>query len=595
MTDLVPLKPLTRPIRHIDKNTPICVVTSWVSRLGWTWDHAHIDDDVYRLELVEKSQVNVHHISTDPAKWKHQDLSFVARFINPFETGWTRCSLERSFNHVMSDPSSQVSSFKYGPINHLHPDNHDDIMCYNFLFDRGYNLTSSLNEYQLITLCILDGNPLGYLMGNISHFNMGMVTRDYSIVKSPWENITWEPNGVVNPRSSKEAVILGLTKGYDLSLTDAPLLEYYFNKDRTDDEIYECVGKTTTHIHKINKLRLRFKLYFNPLIPLQYYDRTSLIGFSWIEGIDFNRSDEDIYDDLCTRSLLDNFHHLLQPEVSKDEVETSRYLHQTFSEEDPVSVVSYGVLAHNNDEYVTKMRDGGVIAYTLDELIHMFKTYSDFTDPNFGLNGTTFPDYAIGKLMNISLGIIKSDRVKKETKDKANLLIQEIYRIKQYKQGLHDRVSKFKEVYDILDKEEQEKIVDAFKILLDAGMYMRSWEGPGHPYPITTIKYRPIEEIEDLVDETLSSFYRISNGLAVKLSDLPLYSYEKDRFNPSASVFEGITIGERVNKIMKGETVTESYSCVRLSSNWIVSSAFFYLQLLDRRPFFIIEEMTFTS
>lgn len=78
---------------------------------------------------------------------------------------------------------------------------------------------------------------------------------------------------------------------------------------------------------------------------------------------------------------------------------------------------------------------------------------------------------------------------------------------------------------------------------------------------------------------------RPSHAAAVK--NLPLVLFKHNSFIKSTSDFEGLTIGDRVEILRAGENITQISSCMRITSNWLASSAYKYLTFLDMTPHLI--------
>jgi hypothetical protein len=59
---------------------------------------------------------------------------------------------------------------------------------------------------------------------------------------------------------------------------------------------------------------------------------------------------------------------------------------------------------------------------------------------------------------------------------------------------------------------------------------------------------------------------------------LPLVIYypRENKFSLSESNYEGHTIGGRLNIVHSGETTNAVSSCLRLSSNWFLSTVYYY-------------------
>ena len=108
--------------------------------------------------------------------------------------------------------------------------------------------------------------------------------------------------------------------------------------------------------------------------------------------------------------------------------------------------------------------------------------------------------------------------------------------------------------------------------LFDAGMYMRKWRGPGHPYPIyeaqtKTLGYDP----NDKVTESLIHCHQqlVDNSQERKFAwDLPVCFYER-----ATVMNKNVSLGQLL------EIVGSGGYCIRMASSLLTSSSYRYLLL----------------
>jgi len=107
--------------------------------------------------------------------------------------------------------------------------------------------------------------------------------------------------------------------------------------------------------------------------------------------------------------------------------------------------------------------------------------------------------------------------------------------------------------------------------LLKIGLLMRGWDEKG-AFPLRTdTTFNPVFETE-LIERMLG----LLSVNSIELN-LPIfcYDFELKRFCISVDPSQGYTIKDRLNIILKNE---DSYACIRVGSNWIVSTAWYYLK-----------------
>ena len=63
-------------------------------------------------------------------------------------------------------------------------------------------------------------------------------------------------------------------------------------------------------------------------------------------------------------------------------------------------------------------------------------------------------------------------------------------------------------------------------------------------------------------------------------------------FQASSQIEHGLSILERVEIVKTGDSSSGSYSCIRLSSNWLAASAWYYLLAIGQKAPFEIERLS---
>jgi len=139
----------------------------------------------------------------------------------------------------------------------------------------------------------------------------------------------------------------------------------------------------------------------------------------------------------------------------------------------------------------------------------------------------------------------------------------------------------------------------ALRLLLDAGMYMRGWKvsdatraGPPHAYPLASAATTYAPESQDAVDvhvtlalaaydEAVSAIPSAEVRHMVRAA--PLLRADRNtanttRFVPPVNPAEqGFTLEDRLSILREGAHSDTVFACLRMSSNFIVASAYYYL------------------
>lgn len=92
----------------------------------------------------------------------------------------------------------------------------------------------------------------------------------------------------------------------------------------------------------------------------------------------------------------------------------------------------------------------------------------------------------------------------------------------------------------------------------------------------------------------LSDFVEYGMEETVKNLPLIIYNYLNNRFTQSNSSDEGLTIYDRINIVKEGEDGSIQ-SCIRMTSNKFVSSAYYYMRLLSLYVPFHISDVSYIS
>ena len=156
-------------------------------------------------------------------------------------------------------------------------------------------------------------------------------------------------------------------------------------------------------------------------------------------------------------------------------------------------------------------------------------------------------------------------------------------------------------MYDKLDEWSKRKIENAFGCLLNIAMYMRNWDGVSE-YPLTSEATNFSEErqiiVDDRVTQALIEFDKIVKehflGKDILILPLIMYVKESNKFVVVTDPTEGLTIGDRIKIVKKGE-YTGQNSCIRLTSNRFCATSYYYMVLIGMRLPFAINQVTYIS
>jgi hypothetical protein len=195
-------------------------------------------------------------------------------------------------------------------------------------------------------------------------------------------------------------------------------------------------------------------------------------------------------------------------------------------------------------------------------------------------------------LKRISANSLSNKSIDKEKKARWKRLLDTIESIEAVYKDTSIYRERFKNYYEescsLADKDE---IAALLYRLFELSLYMRGWDGK---------KKWPIEDkdIPKFTNEDYESTLIEANARAFKhlksfreaakkspfgdyILNLPLVRMFNGKYSLSLEFQNGATIGDRI-VIIEDDMVLNG--CLGMSSNWILSSSYFYLEAIDRQP-----------
>lgn len=169
---------------------------------------------------------------------------------------------------------------------------------------------------------------------------------------------------------------------------------------------------------------------------------------------------------------------------------------------------------------------------------------------------------------------------------------------------LNNKATELKYFYTNANSETKELIEKSLRSLLEAGMCMRGWKVSTSEdfYPIKSADTVTPVGKQHLVDNECNNALHIykesldkcSKKLQNKLKNLPLVcvqiTNDKCDFKKSIHENDGVSVWDRYNIVLEGNKTNNMSSCIRMSSNWFVSSAYYYMVAIGLdKPFNIAD------
>ena len=318
---------------------------------------------------------------------------------------------------------------------------------------------------------------------------------------------------------------------------------------------------------------------FNPLFPKEFYDE-SLIIMAEREGYTPEEiAIDDPYQLMQLAYITDTFYDGRRPCLKRM---------TTIIDLDDINDVPKGQLlcyGINNESF----DECGLYPITIQEMIDLLNNNRNFTSPFY--KNTVLSSTCIRKLKYI---LQDEDSLSSDTIKLRKELLEKICELELISGENNKYARILYDLYHSTTEEFKKSIEKCLHNLLQIGMYMRGWNGKGS-YPIVKSWTLAKNEINmsinitnaiHIFEQSCQDLMNIGNFI----KDLPLVIFRDGTFQHSSHENEGFTVGDRIKIIKEGDQTQNVSSCIRLSSNWLCSSAYKYIVTLNLpAPFDIVK------
>lgn len=382
------------------------------------------------------------------------------------------------------------------------------------------------------------------------------------------------------PLNNEQAIVCAAyNDNKDLSQYKCPIIEYNLYKFKNQG----CEDLSMRLIANKNAFYDDLLMYFNPYLPYHAYNKEKniiethlkLFSYDTYEFIGLNA-----YEILQELHLKENFYLGWHPNI--------------INQETPIELDAIDEL--NSEELVCfGTRQDSMKAITWKELYNLFKNTNLFVNP-FEKN-KLFHKHDIQRLIKLGNWVFDCPFEYKylfvynsETKEQ----IRKCVELAEYMLLLQkDEFNKLKSLassYEEMDEANQKNIRKTIQQFLKLTMYMRGWK-EDEPYPIESTPIVLYEETEKRVLEGIVKLDESNKKCNGFLYCLPLIIW-KNEFVQSCIEEQGLTIGDRINIVKKGELEGIS-SCIRMTSNVFAATFCFYCKLFKMKEVFDIKDLIF--
>lgn len=583
----------------IDAHTPDCVVDEIITTLGIENSRQPRND----ILITPSPVINLPFKNTD-------DRFKAAWYVNPQPIKWESETLKNAFLFLLwlqntPDYFPREETFDIGNQTPSKPRSLN--ACVLFRICRRYQITTSRSTTieEMRTMILWYRESTSSILDHIKSLNItkGELVSLLRTKNAPTKSTTTTtPTALENHPPINDDQFVKLTelstlvddigflrrsikpKTREMAIAIAAL-EFKIDLSYCSDPIQECLNlircqSTDTFIFSDRwcsywqaKNRSMFNLFseFQANIPREYYSPQQLTQLANIYCID-HRS--DIYSELVLRYLGNDFYVGLRPGIINEQ----SFLNiDSINELNPSEIVCYGG------------RSTGYKFSSYSELIDYFRTtqqlINPFTDP-YRENKSLFSVGCIRRFINIlNNEAFKSANVDTPARSLA-VLLDELLQ----KQNIGEHLK-------LVDSGHKEQITIFLNLVLKLGLTSRGWKQDRN-YPLKQRDAPPPTSPED-EQEVFFEVLKVVNSINVLLVGLDerikknistlqllLYDPNTKSYIKSNDNKNGINIIDRINIIKDGQGES---SCIRLSSNWFLSSSYCYLNTLGIKAFEIEE------
>lgn len=576
-------------IGNIDYNTPLCVLEEIMKCLG---------DDISSEDIEKHKESVIEHIrgvTKDieiKETYSEEELCEISTFVSQKETSWDEQNLLKAFHHIVSYNNIIPESFVYGPKTNNNPLSYDVTMMYAFCLENGIrtNYNDSLNElaaYVRLSFAkrhiLLD--TLVTKLSQMDTFGLINVLKEskygnkeeFVFSDSSRETIQkLKNNNKISIRTilTNEEAIVHAAKNYhiDISGSSCPSREIL---ELCKVQNYKpIIEDNFQRNYKLNPMYYDMTKYWKSELS-SLYDEKSLMMLLSNECVNHSEISDPrqfLYEITLTKNVY--------PGIIPDAKYTETFVYKTpFDELNTKHIISYGIL-HTRD----------VVALTPEEITKFLRTHKEFKD--FVNEGEILSERNLKKLILICKSF--------PHEQKFNQLLCTIRDTKTLGNVMNSKMKEFISYVKNCEENTKTQINSMFDSMFELGMMMRGWED-GKDFPLSSeqcssyaenydeIETRVMNSIKDLIE----SIGTMSDATKMIIKSLPLIKLsEKDKsYYRNTNSDEGITFYERLMLI---STNPDSiYSCLRLSSNYIVATSQYYNVLLNGKSYIDIAKLEF--
>ena len=572
-------------IAIIDYNTPFCVIQEIMRCLGEDIEIHDIDGNLDMIiKYISDSKLEIE--LTDI--YSADDLVKISVYISQVETNWDNDKLSVAFNHINGFKGDVPTDFTYGPKTNADPYSHDVTMLYIYCLKNNIHTRHDDTLEDLVIYVRLSFAQRSVLLDTLVrkfvHLNtFGIINMlkginvsnngRFECTDTAMRDIARIKNNSIhrNLFTDEEAVVESVRSfGIDITESSCPAREilqlFSSSKFVIEDDF--------TANYEVNPLYYDMTQFWKSELSHLYTGQmmTKLLNNECVNHNEITDPEQFLYEITLTKNIYQG----VIPTLDCRET----FIYKTpLDELDKRHLITFGIL-----------NTGNIIVLTPEEIYKFFRNHLDFRD------FTSQGELISGRNMKKLTAICKQFPQEEEFK----VLLNTISDIKTIGQVADGKMREFVAHAKKCDHDIKEKINTIFNLLFTLSMFMRGWEGRGD-YPLAREKcsdyserYEQIElRVQAGIEKVILAINALPDTTKIILKSLPLIKInEKDKsYYRNTNSEEGLTFNDRLILILK--TPGSIYACLRLSSNYLASTAQYYNTLINNKSYFDIHTLDF--
>jgi hypothetical protein len=370
------------------------------------------------------------------------------------------------------------------------------------------------------------------------------------------------------PTTEHEGILMA-AKYYHIDISDSsvPLVEFaVLFKHGAENRSFPVDSGLQEKIQK-DPYALNLKQRFNPSLPECVYRKEDLKLMANEEG--WSDHTENPFEFLKRVYNLPTFFSFNKgPLAGCKPLNSSLVIElENIADQDPLNIVLYG----------SRSDTSKIQATSWSELIMTFEAYREFRNPLCSSYQTLLDNHAINKLVILAKKPC-IDQVIAERRKRLVTTIEKINLEFQSRMNFLNGIKQTLSQHPAYDQNMKEALNRLYKLSLTMRSLRETDQIPENGGG-GNLDHDTTQENVSLSAVKLETFLQgIDPWVRDTFLSLPLVIYypRENKFSLSESNYEGHTIGGRLNIVHSGETTNAVSSCLRLSSNWFLSTVYYY-------------------